>query len=195
VVRVSDVASADTDLQQFDADTLAGGMRPIRRAVFSLGSNVGDRLANLQDGMTSLLDAPGIHPVAVSAVYETSPVGGPEQDDFYNAVLIVDTDLRARTLLERAQAVENAYGRERDDPAGPRTLDVDIIVIGDRHADDSDFTLPHPRAHERAFVLAPWLTLDPDAEIPGRGTVHSLLGAVGTSGVTALDGVELKLPE
>lgn len=186
--------SQSSPQQQFDADTMTGQLRPIRRAVFSLGSNVGDRLANLQDGMTSLMDAPGIHAVAVSPVYETTPVGGPAQDNYYNAVLVVDSDLPARTLLERCLAVEAAYGRERDEPSGPRTLDIDILVIGDRQADDPDFTLPHPRAHERAFVLAPWLAVDPDAEIPDRGSVRTLLGSVDTSGVTALDGVELKLP-
>lgn len=182
-------------VEPFDADTMSGQLRPIRRAVLSLGSNVGDRLANLQDGMTSLLDAPGIHAVAVSPVYETTPVGGPLQGDFYNAVLVVDCDLPARTLLERCLAVEHAYGRERDEPSGPRTLDVDIIMIGDRKSDAPDFTLPHPRAHERAFVLAPWVAVEPDAELPGYGSVRSLLAATDSSGVTALDGVELKLPE
>lgn len=177
------------------ADTMTGGLRPIRRAVIAIGSNMGDRLANLQEGLTSLLDAPGIYPVSVSAVYETTPVGGPPQGDFYNAVLVVDTDLPARTLLERSLAVENAYGRERDEPAGPRTLDIDILVIGARELADPDFVLPHPRAHERAFVLAPWLSVDGDAEIPGRGRVRDLLGELDSSGVTALDGVELKLPE
>jgi len=124
----------------------------------------------------------------------TTPVGGPPQDDFYSALLIVDTDLPARPLLERCLAVEAAYGRERDEPSGPRTLDIDIVVLSDRVADDSDLTLPHPRAHERAFVLAPWLAVDPDAEIPQRGSARSLLAGIDTSGITALDGVELKLP-
>ena len=119
--------------------------------------------------MDSLLEAPGIRPVAVSPVYQTTPVGGPEQDDYYNAVLVVDTDLPARTMLERCLAVEEAYGRERTKRWGPRTLDIDVVVIGDRRKDDPDFVLPHPRAHERAFVLAPWLAIDPEAEIPGRG--------------------------
>lgn len=183
------------DASQFDADTMSGQIRPIRRAVFALGSNVGDRLGNLQDGIDSLLDAPGIRAVTVSPVYETEPVGGPEQDYFYNAVLVVDTDLPSRSLLERCLAVEAAYGRERDEPSGPRTLDIDIIVVGDRRSNDPDFTLPHPRAHQRAFVLAPWLAVDPQAELPGHGSVRSLLTAVGASGVTALDGLELKLPE
>lgn len=181
--------------QFIDADTLSGQIRPIRRVVFSLGSNVGDRLANLQDGLSSLLEAPGIRPVAVSPVYETTPVGGPEQDDYYNAVLVVDTDLPARTVLERCLAVEAVYGRERDERWGPRTLDIDIIVLGDRRKDDADFQLPHPRAHERAFVLAPWLAVDPDAELAGRGSVRDLLAGLDTSGVTALADVELTLPE
>ncbi len=192
---MTDNSRHQLDASQFDADTMSGQIRPIRRVVFALGSNVGDRLSNLQDGIDSLLDAPGIHAVTVSPVYETEPVGGPEQDDFYNAVLIVDTDLPSRSLLERSLAVETAYGRERDELSGPRTLDIDIIVVGDRRMNDPDFTLPHPRAHERAFVLAPWLAVDPKAEIPGHGSVRSLLAAVGTRGVTALDGLELKLPE
>lgn len=188
------------DTHSFDADTMSGQIRPIRRVVFALGSNVGDRLANLQDGVDSLLDAPGIHAVSASPVYETTPVGGPEQGDFYNAVLVVDTDLASRSLLERCLAVESAYGRERErDEAGlrggPRTLDIDIIVVADRRLDDPDFTLPHPRAHERAFVLAPWLAVDPEAVLPGHGSVRTLLISVGTSGVTALGGVELKLPQ
>lgn len=182
--------------QQFiDADTLSGQIRAIRRVVFSLGSNLGDREVNLQDGIDSLLEAPGIRSVAVSPVYQTKPVGGPEQDDYYNAVLIVDTDLPARTVLERCLAVEEAYGRERTERWGPRVLDIDVVVIGDRRKDDPDFQLPHPRAHERAFVLAPWLAIDPEAEIPGRGPVRDLLADLDTSSVTALADVELHLPE
>lgn len=188
--------SQHTAGQEFiDADTMSGQIRPIRRVVFSLGSNVGDREANLQDGLNSLVDAPGIRPVAVSPVYQTQPVGGPDQDDYYNAVLVVDTDLPARTVLERCLAVEEAYGRERTQRFGPRTLDIDVIVIGERRKDDPDFVLPHPRAYERAFVLAPWLAVDPDAEIPGRGAVRDLLAALDTSSVTALADVELRLPE
>ena len=184
-----------TNQEFIDADTMSGQIRPIRRVVFSLGSNVGDREVNLQDGLDSLLEAPGIRPVAVSPVYQTAPVGGPDQDDYYNAVLVVDTDLPARTILERCLAVEEAYGRERTTRWGPRTLDIDVIVIGERRKDDPDFVLPHPRAHERAFVLAPWLAVDPDAEIPGRGPVRDLLAEIDTSSVTALADVELRLPE
>lgn len=178
-----------------DADTLSGQIRPIRRVVFAFGSNVGDRQRNLQDGLDSLLEAPGLRPVAVSPVYQTAPVGGPEQDDYYNAVLVVDTDLPARTVLERCLAVEDAYGRERIERWGPRVLDIDVIAVGDRRKDDADFQLPHPRAHERAFVLAPWLSIDPDAELPGQGKVRDLLAQLDTSGVTALADVELTLPE
>jgi 2-amino-4-hydroxy-6-hydroxymethyldihydropteridine diphosphokinase len=187
----------DQSNQEFiDADTMSGQIRPIRRVVFSLGSNVGDREVYLQDGLDSLLEAPAIRPVAVSPVYQTAPLGGSDnQDDYYNAVLVVDTDLPARTILERCLAVEEAYGRERSERWGPRTLDIDVIVIGDRRKDDADFVLPHPRAHERAFVLAPWLAIDPEAEIPGRGAVRDLLADLDTSSVTALADVELHLPE
>jgi 2-amino-4-hydroxy-6-hydroxymethyldihydropteridine diphosphokinase len=95
------------------------------------------------------------------------------------------------TLLDRAQAIESAYGREREDRNAPRTLDVDLIVVGDRRADDDDLTLPHPRAHERAFVLAPWADVEPDAEIPGVGRVAELLEKTGRDGVNRRDDIEL----
>ncbi len=116
----------------------------------------------------------------VSPVYETAPVDAPEgSKDFLNAVVLVDTTLSARTLLDRALAIEDAFGRERTgERDAPRTLDVDLIVVGDRRADDEDLVLPHPRAHERAFVLAPWHDVEPDAELPGVGPVAELLEKV-----------------
>ncbi len=163
-----------------DADTLTGEMRPIRRCVLSLGSNLGDRLAKLQGAVNSLADTPDVAVTAVSAVYETQPLGAPEGSGaFLNAVVLLDTTLPARVLLDRCQAVEIAFGRERSGVANaPRTLDVDLIVVGDRLVDDEDLVLPHPRAHERAFVLVPWLALDPSAEIPGRGPVADLVAAL-----------------
>ena len=170
-----------------------------RRTVLALGSNLGDRLAMLQGAVDALLGPPGLALVALSPVYETVPVGGPPQPEYLNAVLIADTALPAADVLHRGQAVEAAFGRVRTEVWGPRTLDVDVIVYGDVVSDDPELTLPHPRAQERAFVLAPWLDVDPDAEIPGRGRVAALLDAAvassgGRPGVRRLAGVTLREP-
>jgi 2-amino-4-hydroxy-6-hydroxymethyldihydropteridine diphosphokinase len=177
---------------------------PARRAVLALGSNLGDRLATLQGGVDALLGPPGpgssgLALVALSPVYETVPVGGPPQPEYLNAVLIAETTLTATALLRRGQAVEAAFGRVREEVWGPRTLDVDVIVYGDVVSDDPELTLPHPRAWERAFVLAPWLDADPDAEIPGQGRVAELLEAAvastgGQRGVRRLADVQLRPP-
>jgi 2-amino-4-hydroxy-6-hydroxymethyldihydropteridine diphosphokinase len=178
-----------------DADTLTGEMRPIRRCVISLGSNLGERMAKLQGALDSLADTPDVWVTEVSPVYETEPVGAPEgSGPFLNAVILLDTTLSARVLLERALAIESAFGRQRGDvPNAPRTLDVDLIVVGDRRADDETLKLPHPRAHERAFVLAPWADVDPEAEIPGVGPVGKLLEGIGTDGVKRRDDLALDL--
>ncbi len=132
-------------------------------AVLSLGSNLGDRRAHLRAAVELL------RPRAVSPVYETAPWGGVEQDDFLNVVVVTDDD--ASSAWEKAQRAEAEAGRVRDVRWGPRTLDVDVVV-----ADGSDpaLVLPHPHAHERAFVLVPWLDLDPDAVLPGHGRVADL---------------------
>ncbi len=167
-----------------DADTITGEMRPIRRAVLSIGSNLGERLANLQGAVDSLADTPDVWVTGISAVYETEPVDAPESSrDYLNAVVLLDTTLSVHTLLERALAIEAAYGRERGARNEPRTLDVDLIVVGDRRADDEHLVLPHPRAAERAFVLVPWAEVEPDAEFPGLGPVVSLLELLDRSGV------------
>jgi 2-amino-4-hydroxy-6-hydroxymethyldihydropteridine diphosphokinase len=176
-----------------DTDTLTGEMHPIRRCVLAIGSNLGERLNNLQGAVNTLADTPEVWVTAVSPVYETAPVGAPEGSrDFLNAIVLADTTLSARTLLERALAVEDAYGRERTDDAGaPRTLDVDLIVVGDRRADDEDLVLPHPRAHERAFVLAPWNDVEPDAELPDQGPVAELLAKTADQTITLRDDLSL----
>ncbi len=179
-----------------DARDPGGAQDPARRrAVLSLGSNLGDRMATLQGAVDTLLggaDAPV--PVAVSPVYETEPVGGPEQGAFLNAVLVVDTDGPPRALLERARAAERAFDRVREVRWGPRTLDVDVIAFGDVRDDDPELTLPHPRAHERGFVLRPWLDADPGARLPGRGPVADLLEACGEQGLRRRDDLRLRLP-
>jgi 2-amino-4-hydroxy-6-hydroxymethyldihydropteridine diphosphokinase len=165
-----------------------------RRIVLALGSNLGDRLENLQGAVDALFDAPGFAFRAASPVYETLPVGGPEQPDYLNAVISVDTALPGRTILDRAHGVEEAFQRVREETWGPRTLDVDLIVCGDEISDTPELTLPHPRAHERAFVLAPWHDIEPDAEIPGRGKIAELLDAIGLDGVRRINGSELQPP-
>jgi 2-amino-4-hydroxy-6-hydroxymethyldihydropteridine diphosphokinase len=162
--------------------------------VLALGSNIGDRLANLQGGVDALCAEPGLQDVAVSPVYETIPVGGPDQPDYLNAVLVAATSLPARAILDRSQAAEAGLGRVRAERWGPRTLDVDVIVYGSQVSADPGLTLPHPRAHERAFVLAPWHDVDPLAMIPGRGPVADLLAAVGTAGVRWRGDVRLRPP-
>jgi len=178
-----------------DTDTLTGEMHPIRRCVLSVGSNLGERLNNLQGAVNALADTPEVWVTAVSGIYETEPVDAPEgSKDFLNAVVLIDTTLSARTLLERALAVEDAYGRERTEQRGaPRTLDVDLIQVGDRRANDEDLVLPHPRAHERAFVLAPWHELEPDAELIDHGPIAELLEKAGDQAVTRRDDLSLSL--
>lgn len=159
------------------------------RVVLSLGSNVGDRLATLRSALTALtVDGP-LRPVALSPVYETAPVGGPRQPDYLNAVLVADTDLDPVALLALAQATEATHGRVR--PAGerwaPRPLDLDVVVYGGLRRRDPVLTLPHPRAHERAFVLVPWADADPGAELPGHGPVGELAARVGGQRVRRRD--------
>jgi len=173
--------------------TATAGAGPSRGVVLALGSNLGDRLANLQAGL-AMLCGRGLACRAVSAVFQTAPVGGPDQDDFLNAVLLADSELPAREILRRCQQAEAAAGRVRTVRWGPRTLDVDIITCGTEVSSDPELTLPHPRAHERAFVLAPWLDVAPDAWLVGHGRVADLLAAAGSDGVTRMPGLRLTLP-
>lgn len=170
-----------------------GGNRA-SRVVLALGSNLGDRLGILQ-GAVDTLFAPGpLRPVALSPVYETAPVGGPEQDDYLNAVAVADTLLTPEALLERVQEVERAFHRVREVRWGPRTLDVDVIAYDGLVRTDPALTLPHPRAHERAFVLRPWADIDPDAEIAGRGAVRDLLAGVADQELRRRDDLVLRVP-
>ncbi len=146
------------------------------RAVLSIGSNLGDRFAHLRSAAAGF----GGVLVAVSPVYETTPWGGVDQDDFLNAVLIVDEPgVDEWGWLRRGQALEDASGRVRDVRWGPRTLDVDVVSVDDVRSDDPDLLLPHPGTTERATVLRPWLDVDPGARLPGRGPVAALLVALG----------------
>ena len=150
-------------------------------AVLSIGSNVGDRLGFLR------LAVEVVRPTAVSPVYETAPVGGVDQDDFLNAVLLCDLD--ATTAWGRAQQAESAAQRERRQRWGPRTLDVDVVVADGPVPEELE--LPHPRAAERAFVLVPWFDLDPAAVLPGHGPVAGLLGGLDLTAVRRRDDLVL----
>lgn len=165
-------------------------------AVLSLGSNQGNRLETLQGAVDALEDTPGLRVKAVSPVYETEPWGVEpgSQPAYFNAVAIVRTTLPPSSLLERAHAIEDAFARTRDERWGPRTIDVDIVSYQDTTSSDPGLTLPHPRAHERAFVLVPWHDADPSAELPGRGPVAELLADLGDQGVTRRADLELVLP-
>lgn len=165
------------------------------RAVLALGSNLGRRFETLQSAVDALFDAPGLDYVGVSPVYETEPVGGPEsQRSYLNAVLLADSGVDAYTLLERTQSVESAFGRVRRERWGPRTLDVDLIAVGDLRCDSPELTLPHPLAHERAFVLAPWARVDPDAVLPGHGPVSELLAGLDQRGIRLRQDLKLQGP-
>lgn len=178
-----------------DADTLTGEMRPIRRVVLALGSNLGERMASLQGAVDALADTPDLWVTGVSPVYETEPVDAPDgSKNFLNAVVLADTTLAAHRLLDRALAIEDAFERERTDVLNaPRTLDVDLIVVGDRRSDTDSLRLPHPRAAERAFVLQPWYDLEPDAVFPDRGPIAELLEQVKDQPVTRRDDLTLEV--
>jgi 2-amino-4-hydroxy-6-hydroxymethyldihydropteridine diphosphokinase len=145
------------------------GVGTQRRAYLGIGSNLGDRLANLQSAVDGLAMTNGVAVHAVSRVYATDPVGGPEQDEYLNAVVAIDTDLNARELLGVGQHLEQAAGRVRAERWGPRTLDVDILVIDGETVDEPDLQVPHPRLRERGFVMAPLADVAPDVTPPPAG--------------------------
>lgn len=144
----------------------------MRRVAFGLGANLGDRFDALQGAVDAI--APLLTGARVSHVYETSPVGGPAQPDYANAVLVGDSDADPESLLALAHHAEDAWSRTREVRWGPRTLDVDVLVVGDVVSDDPRLTLPHPRAHERGFVLLPWAEVDPEAVLPDGRRVADL---------------------
>lgn len=144
-------------------------------AVLSLGSNLGDRRAHLRAGLEVV--AQQLPVVAVSPLYETAPVGGVDQPAYLNCVALVRTP-DPEAALSAAHAAEAARGRLRTTRWGPRTLDVDVVAVDALSSPDPRLTLPHPRAHERAFVLVPWLAVDPEAMLPGRGRVADLVRSV-----------------
>jgi 2-amino-4-hydroxy-6-hydroxymethyldihydropteridine diphosphokinase len=148
----------------------------VTRAFIGLGANLGDRAETIRSALAELSGTPGVELVAVSALLETEPVGPVAQPSFLNGVAVVDTSLEARELLDLLLAVETRHGRDRAAvPAqGPRTLDLDLLLYGDAEIGEEDLQIPHPRLHERAFVLDPLLVVAPGLEVPGRGTVEAL---------------------
>lgn len=171
-----------------DVDTL-GNLRPISKVVLSLGSNLGDSAETLQAAVDLLADTPDLMLVEVSPVYETTPWGDvPDQPNFLNMVVIAESTLEPLTIMDRTQAIEESFGRERTVPGGPRTLDIDIVMVGKRVSED-EIELPHPHAHERAFVLIPWLEIDPNAELEGHGPIADLVEDIDTDGVVRRDDI------
>jgi 2-amino-4-hydroxy-6-hydroxymethyldihydropteridine diphosphokinase len=143
------------------------------RAYVGVGANLGDREATIRAAIDAL---PGI--VGVSELRETDPVGIVDQPAFLNGALALETELGPRELLNALLAVERDLGRERREPWGPRTIDLDLLLYGDAVVDEPGLQVPHPRLHERAFALEPLLDLDPALELPGKGRVSTLLAGL-----------------
>jgi len=164
--------------------------------VIAVGANVGQPQEAVTGGIRELSDIPGVWGVRASPSYRTTPVGGPAQDDYVNAVAVARTSLSPHRLLEQLQQVEQRWGRSRSLRWGPRTLDLDLVQYGgpssggERLLNDPVLCLPHPRAHQRAFVLVPWLAVDGSAELTVDGAlaeVSALVAGLDTEGVTAID--------
>jgi 2-amino-4-hydroxy-6-hydroxymethyldihydropteridine diphosphokinase len=145
------------------------------KAFVGIGSNLGDRETNLRRAIELLSAEVGIEVVAVSRIRETEPVGPVEQGPFLNGAVQVETSLEPRQLLERLLSVEEKLGRVREERWGPRTIDLDLLLYGTETIDEPGLTVPHPRLHQRRFALEPLADLDPALEIPGAGSVSTLL--------------------
>lgn len=160
-------------------------MKPAR-AYVALGSNLDDPVSQVNAGYAALPRLPSTRLIARSALYRTAPVGYADQPDFVNAVAEVETALSPRALLDALLAVERSHGRLRDFPNAPRTLDLDVLLYDDLQLREPGLTIPHPRMHERAFVLVPLAEIAPQCVIPGRGKVAELLRAIETGDVKQL---------
>lgn len=151
------------------------------RAVIALGSNLGDRATTIAAAVRQLDETPAVRVVSVSSLYETIAIreDGPDESrpDYLNGVVVVETTLQPAALVLVLHTIESHHGRSRHERWGDRTLDLDLIVHGE-HVEDGNIVVPHPRAHEREFVLRPWHDLEPDAVIPGRGRIADLLAQV-----------------
>jgi 2-amino-4-hydroxy-6-hydroxymethyldihydropteridine diphosphokinase len=149
----------------------------MRRAYVALGANLGDREATIRAALAALDAADGVRVTAVSSLTETDPVGYLDQPRFLNGAAALETTLPPRQLLDLLLAVERRFGRIRDGvpPQGPRTLDLDLLLYGDAELEEPGLRIPHPRLHERRFVLEPLAELDPSLEVPGKGEIQTLL--------------------
>lgn len=155
-------------------------------AYVALGANLDDPVAQVQAGFDALAALARTQLKAKSSLYRTAPVGYADQPDFINAVAELETSLGPRELLDALLTVETSRGRVREFQNAPRTLDLDVLLYGEREIDEAGLTIPHPRMHERAFVLAPLAEIAPDVAIPGRGTAAELLARADRRGVTRL---------
>jgi 2-amino-4-hydroxy-6-hydroxymethyldihydropteridine diphosphokinase len=153
------------------------------RAFVGLGANLGDPVAQVRAAIAAIAALPQTRLVARSSLYRTAPIGYLDQPDFVNAVIAVETGLDAATLLAALRDIEAGHGRERPFPNAPRTLDLDLLLYGEETIATRALVVPHPRMHERAFVLAPLAEIAPDARVPGRGTATALLAALPGQGV------------
>jgi 2-amino-4-hydroxy-6-hydroxymethyldihydropteridine diphosphokinase len=151
------------------------------RAYVGLGANLGDRRASLERAVALLGEHPDVRVVARSALHETEPWGPVTQPPFLNGVVAIDTSLSPRELLDLLLGVERELGRVRAERWGPRTVDLDLLLYGEKTVAEPGLVVPHPRLHERAFALEPLAELDPDLVVPGRGAVTELVAAL-TSG-------------
>lgn len=158
-------------------------MNPPVTAVVALGANLDDPEAHVRGAFADLARIPGTWVAERSPLYRTAPVGFADQPPFVNACAKLETRLPARGLLEELLAIERRHGRTRGVPNGPRTLDLDIVLYGGATIEEPGLSVPHPRAHERAFVLAPLVDVWPDATIPGKGKARALLDRVGLEGI------------
>jgi 2-amino-4-hydroxy-6-hydroxymethyldihydropteridine diphosphokinase len=156
-------------------------------AYIALGSNLEDPAVQVSAAFAALAALPDSNLIARSSLYRTAPVGFADQPDFINAVGALDTALAPRALLDALLSIELAHGRARKFANAPRTLDLDVLLYGDAQIDQPGLTVPHPRMHERAFVLVPLAEIAPDCVIPGRGAVAGLLRAMDASGVRRED--------
>jgi len=157
------------------------------RAYIGLGSNLSDPVDQLQRALIELDRMPDTHLVRRSSLYRSAPIGKVDQPDFLNAVALVETQLSARALLGALLAIENAHGRARTELNGPRTLDLDLLLFGEKVIREPGLEVPHPRMHERAFVLWPLAEVEPQAQVPGRGKIAQLLAAVADQRVNRID--------
>jgi len=160
-------------------------MTPVT-AYIALGANLEDPVVQVRAGLAALATLPDTQLLMQSSLYRTAPVGYADQPDFINAVAAVDTELSPRELLDALLAIELNHGRVRQFANAPRTLDLDVLLYDDVKVNESGLTIPHPRMHERAFVLAPLSEIAPLCEIPGHGRVSDLLRGLDPRGVTRL---------